>query len=84
MVDGHTLGMESRDVETVAESAALVVLQRYGIDSSGYSFGYISRWAQDRAVLKRNLSAIQHTSHTIISSIEGEVQPHLGIEQESS
>jgi hypothetical protein len=69
MVAGHTLHDNSRDVETVAESAAYVVLQHYSIDSSGYSFPYVSRWAQDRAVLKRNLEAIQQVSHEII---EGE------------
>src|SRR5207237_5483334 len=74
MVAGHTLGMDNRDVETVAESAAFVVLNHYDIDSSGYSFGYVSRWAQDRAILKRNLEAIQQVSHTIISALEGE--PH--------
>jgi hypothetical protein len=71
MVAGHTLGMDHRDVETVAESSAFVVLAHYGIESSGYSFPYIARWAQDRAVLKRNLDAIQQVSHTIITALEG-------------
>jgi antirestriction protein ArdC len=69
-VAGHTAGMNSQDVETVAESAAYVVLNHYGIDSSGYSFGYVASWAQDKAVFKRNLAAIQETSHTIISALE--------------
>lgn len=69
-VAGHTSGMNSQDVETVAESAAYVVLNHYGIDSSGYSFGYVASWAQDKAVFKRNLAAIQETSHTIISALE--------------
>jgi antirestriction protein ArdC len=38
MVAGHSLGMDHRDVETVAESSAFVVLSHYGIESSGYSF----------------------------------------------
>jgi predicted Zn-dependent protease with MMP-like domain len=38
-VAGHTMGMNSRDVETVGESAAFVVLSHFGIDSSGYTFG---------------------------------------------
>ena len=70
-VADHQLGMAKEDVETVAESAAYVVLQHYGIDSSGYSFGYVARWAKDRQVLKRNLDAIQRTAHTIIEGIEG-------------
>lgn len=71
MVAGHTLGMDSRDVETVAESAAFVVLNHYGIDSSGYTFPYVASWAQDRTVLKRNLGAVQQTAHRIIQNIEG-------------
>ncbi len=42
------------------------------IDSSGYTFPYVATWAQDRAVLKRNLAAIQQTAHRIIAGIEGE------------
>lgn len=72
MVAGHTLGMDHRDVETVAESAAFVVLQHYGIDSAEYTFPYVATWARDRTVLKRNLSAVQHTAHGIIRGLEGE------------
>jgi N-terminal domain of anti-restriction factor ArdC len=71
VVAGHTLGMESRDVETVAESAAYVVLARYGLDSASYSFPYIARWAQDRTILKRNLDTVQHVSSAIVFDIEG-------------
>ena len=66
----HTLADSSRDVETVAESASFVVLNYFGIDSSGYSVPYIARWAQDRAVFKQNLDAIQTTAHTVIASLE--------------
>lgn len=72
MVSGHLSGVERRDAETVAESAAFVVLTHYGIDSSGYTFPYVATWAQDRAVLKRNLASVQQTSHRIIAGIEGE------------
>jgi hypothetical protein len=68
---GHTLGMDAPDVETVAESAAFVILNYYGLDSSDYSFPYVARWAEDRAVLKRNLEGIQAVSHAIISCLEG-------------
>jgi antirestriction protein ArdC len=71
VVAGHTLGMNDRDVETVAESAAYVILNHYGIDSSGYSFPYIARWARDRTILKRNLDTVQHVSSAIIAGIEG-------------
>ncbi len=58
MVAGHTLGMDHREVETVAESAAFVVLVHYALDTRGYSFPYVARWAEDRRVLKDNLAAI--------------------------
>ena len=67
----HRSDMPREDAETVAESAAYVVLSHYGIDSSGYSFAYVARWAEDRQVLTRNLAAIQQTSHAIITGIEG-------------
>jgi hypothetical protein len=72
VVAGHMLGMDSRDVETVAESMAFVVLNHYGIDSSGYTFPYVAGWAQDRVILKRNLGAIQQSAHRIIVDLEGE------------
>ena len=72
VVAGHTLGMNGQDIETVAESAAFVVLTRYGVDSSGYSFPYVARWARDRTTLKRNLDTVQHVSSTIIAALEGD------------
>ncbi len=75
MVSGYLSGIERRDAETVAESAAFVVLTHYGIDSSGYTFPYVATWAQDRVVLKRNLAAIQQTAHRIIAGLEGESIP---------
>ena len=45
--------------------------QHYGTDSSGYTFAYVARWAEDRQVLTRNLAAIQQTSRAIIQAIVG-------------
>jgi N-terminal domain of anti-restriction factor ArdC len=61
--------LSRHDRETLAESAAFVVLSHFGIDSSEYSFPYVARWARDSAMLKRNLELIQETSHAIISGI---------------
>lgn len=46
------------DAETVAESSAFVVLSHYGIDTGCYSFPYVARWAEDTAVLRRNLAEV--------------------------
>jgi len=70
-VAGHELGMPNEDVETIAESAAFVILGHYGIDSSEYSFPYVARWAKDRRVLNRNLAAIQTIAHRIIDGLDG-------------
>ncbi len=45
--------------------------QRYGIDSGAYSFPYVARWAEDRSVLSKNLSAIQRVAGAIIDGLEG-------------
>ena len=67
-VVAHHRGFELKaDVETVAESTAFVVLNHYGIDSGAYTFDDVATWAHDQAVLQRNLTAIQTTSHQIIT-----------------
>ena len=67
---GHK-GFDLRsDIETVAEAASFVVMHAQGVDTSAYSFPYVAGWAQDKEVLQRNLSAIQKTSHTIITGLE--------------
>lgn len=68
------------DVETVAESAAFVVMDRFGLDTAGYSFPYVAGWARNRDVLKRNLGEIQRVSHDLIAAIEGdtESEEHAG------
>jgi len=68
----HVGGMRWEDAETVAESAAYVTLAHFGLDTSGYSFGYVAGWARDMAVFRHNLAAIQQTAHTLILAIAGE------------
>jgi len=47
------------DAETVAERSAFVVLAHYGIKSDSYSFPSVARWAEDTAVLRRDLAEVQ-------------------------
>lgn len=63
-------GVEREDAETVAESAAYVILAHYGIDAGDYTFPYVARWAESREVLKRNLDAIQRTAQAVIMGID--------------
>ncbi len=67
----HCGGVRWEDAETVAEGAAYTVLSHFGLDTSGYSFGYVAHWARDVAVVRRNLAAIQQVAHRLIVAIEG-------------
>lgn len=55
-----------------AESIAYVVCQYFGLDTSEYSFGYISTWSggKDTQELKNSLEIIRNTSNDIISKVE--------------
>lgn len=63
---------DTRTREVQAESVAYVMCNHFGIDSSSYSFGYISSWSSDKQTkeLKQSLSTIQKTADYLISNIE--------------
>ncbi len=76
-VADHNGFVPREDAETVAEGAAYIVLYHFGLDVSDYSFAYVARWAEDKAVLRRNLETIRCTASTIIAGLEdtgGEIQ----------
>lgn len=58
--------------EVEAESIAYTVCQRYGIDTSDYTFGYVAGWSSDKELpeLKASLATIQKTADEIITGIE--------------
>lgn len=58
--------------EVEAESIAYTVCQRYGIDTSDYTFGYVAGWSSDKELpeLKSSLATIQKTADEIITGIE--------------
>lgn len=66
----HRGQVTREDAETVAESSAFVVLAHYGIDTGSYSFPYVARWAEDKAVLRRNLVEVQGVAAGLIAGIE--------------
>ncbi len=68
----HRATVDRADAEDVAESAAYVTLMHMGIDTSGYSFGYIAGWAKDMTVFRRNLGEVQKISHQMIAIIAGD------------
>ena len=63
--DNHT-----REVE--AESIAYVVCQHFGIDTSDYSFAYVTGWSRDKELpeLKASLECISKTAAEMIDAIE--------------
>ena len=60
----------TREVE--AESIAYVVCQHFGIDTSDYSFAYVTSWSKNRELpeLKASLDCISATAAEIIDAIE--------------
>ena len=58
--------------EVEAESVAYTVCQRYGIETSDYSFGYIAGWSSDKETkeLKGALETIRSTAKEMIESID--------------
>lgn len=72
--------------EVQAESVAYVVCQYFGIDTSDYSFGYISTWSSGKNTeeLKKSLEVIRSTSNDIIAKAEQKLTPELLPRQELS
>lgn len=63
---------DSATREVQAESVAYIVCQHFGIDTSEYSFGYISGWSSKRDVpeLRMSLDIIRTTANDIIGQVE--------------
>ena len=78
--------VDRRTREVEAESVAYTVCQRYGLDTSDYSFGYVAGWSSGRelAELKSSLETIRSAAADIINSIDGhiaELQKQHGAEK---
>lgn len=68
---GREPGRPTQEAE--AEGVAFVVCQRFGLDTSEYSFGYVATWSRDEggpALVKQASAAIQRVSRDIIDRIE--------------
>ena len=77
--EGNDLPREHKEIE--AESVAYVVSQALGIDSGGYSFGYLTSWGHgDPEAVEKQLKSsgqrIQKASHQIIQEF-GKVPSHV-------
>ena len=63
-VNGHC----RNEAETIAESAAYIVLAHFGIDAGAYSFGYLASWT-DIKTFKAALREVQHVAQRIIDGL---------------
>jgi len=75
VVDGKLAGTQEKDKRTIeveAESIAYVVCQHFGIDTSEYSFPYVTSWSRskDLTELKAALDCISRTAAEFIDGIE--------------
>lgn len=73
--------------EVQAESVAFIVAEKFGIDTSDYSFPYIASWSDGKQLdqLKKVLDEIQEAAKKISSEIESELlkmqKRHLTIDE---
>lgn len=73
--DGKIIGKAEKDKNTrevEAESIAYVVCQHFGIDTSDYSFPYVTGWSRGNEMneLKASLECISKTAAEMIDGIE--------------
>lgn len=82
LADHRREGVAMEDAETVAESVAFVLLDHYGIDTSGYSVPYIAGWARDPATVQRNLETVRTLSHALLTAFGDACPPAEDREEE--
>ena len=72
--------------EVEAESVAYTVCQRYGIETSDYSFGYIAGWSSGKETkeLKSSLDTIRKTAAEMIEGIDGKLKVLLAEKAQSA
>lgn len=72
--------------EVEAESVAYTVCQRYGIETSDYSFGYIAGWSSGKETkeLKSSLDTICKTAAEMIEGIDAKLKVLLAEKAQSA
>lgn len=81
----QTQKKDRRTKEVEAESVAYTVCQRYGIETSDYSFGYIAGWSSDKETkeLKGSLETIRSTAAEMIESIDAKLKVLLAEKEQT-
>ena len=77
--------VDRRTKEVEAESIAFTVCKRYGLDTEGYSFGYIAGWSsgKDTKELKASLERIKDTADKMITGIDKSIEKQTLLETAS-
>lgn len=77
---------DRRTKEVEAESVAYTVCQRYKIETSDYSFGYIAGWSSDKETkeLKGSLETIRKTAAEMITGIEEQLRARLAEKEQET
>lgn len=57
--------------EFVAEGTAYVIMQRYGLDISGFSFAYVRGYGANQKMFQRGVDAIRKIAQVLVEAIEG-------------
>lgn len=68
--------------EAQAENVAYLSMQTMGINTSGYSVGYISTWAKDKDLMKQSLQEIKKVFNQTLEVIEKTPIQEQGQEQD--
>ena len=68
--------VDRRTREVQAESVAYTVCQRYGIETSEYSFGYIAGWSNGREMkeLRSAMEVIRREADSMIKEIDANIE----------
>ncbi len=70
--DNGGVMLDAKTKEVQAESVAFSVCSHFGIDTSDYSFPYVTAWSGDKdlTALKASMETIKDTAASLISDIE--------------
>ena len=77
---------DRRTKEVEAESVAYTVCQRYGIETSDYSFGYIAGWSSDKGDqgAERLAETIRKTAAEMITGIDEKLKERLAMKEQEA
>ena len=76
MLRQQGISKTSHEREVEAESIAYMVCQNFGLDTSSYTFGYVTSWVSDQSMeeLRSAVDLIKSTASRMIRGMETELQ----------